>query len=101
VRIGTAAMTTRGYEANDFCRVAIKIHEIIQKLSQNNQPIVEYDPNSITVGGEYQLDPEVYRDVEMWKNVTVVVSENVETGEMQVSWKRQEDTENISDQIEE
>ena len=100
VRIGTAAMTTKGYDANDFCNVAIRIHNIIQRLSANNQPIAQYDPNSITIG-EYPLDPNIYRDVEMWKNVTVIVSENIETGEMQVSWKRQEDTENISDQLEE
>ena len=33
VRIGTAAMTTRGYTAEDFCRVARRIDEVIRGLT--------------------------------------------------------------------
>ena len=32
VRIGTAAMTTRGYAAEDFCRVAHRIDEVIRAM---------------------------------------------------------------------
>ena len=59
-----------------------------------------YDINSIFIG-EHKLDPNVYRDVEMYKNVTVIISENIDTGEMTVSWKRQPDTEDISYMLDE
>ena len=59
-----------------------------------------YDNNNIFIGN-YQLDPNVYKDVEMYKNVTVIISENIDTGEMIVSWKRQPDTENISYMLDE
>ena len=58
----------------------------------------DFDENSIMIGN-YELDPNIYKDVEMYKNVTVIISENIETGEMVVSWKRQENTENISDEL--
>mgnify|MGYP004678210859 CR=1 FL=1 len=32
VRIGTAAMTTRGYTAEDFCRIARRIDEVIRRM---------------------------------------------------------------------
>ena len=32
VRIGTAAMTTRGYTAEDFCRIALRIDEVIRGM---------------------------------------------------------------------
>lgn len=32
VRIGTAAMTTRGYTAEDFCRIACRIDEVIRGM---------------------------------------------------------------------
>ena len=32
VRIGTAAMTTKGYTAADFCRVARRIDEVIRGM---------------------------------------------------------------------
>ena len=32
VRIGTAAMTTRGYTAEDFCRIARRIDEVIRSM---------------------------------------------------------------------
>lgn len=51
--------------------------------------------------GQYQLDPNVYKDVEMYKNVTVIISENIDTHEMVVSWKRQPDTEDISYMLDE
>lgn len=33
VRIGTAAMTTKGYTAEDFCRVAHRIDEVIRRMT--------------------------------------------------------------------
>ena len=33
VRIGTAAMTTRGYTAEDFCRIARRIDEVIRRCT--------------------------------------------------------------------
>lgn len=35
IRIGTAAMTTKGYTANDFVKVAQKIDEIITEMRVN------------------------------------------------------------------
>ena len=32
VRIGTAAMTTKGYTAEDFCRVAHRIDEVVRQM---------------------------------------------------------------------
>ena len=59
-----------------------------------------YDNDNIYIGN-YQLDPNIYKDVEMYKNVTVIISENIDTGEMVVSWKRQPDTKNISYMLDE
>lgn len=41
LRIGTAAMTTRGYIEEDFILVAHKIDEIIQGMVKNNAPVSE------------------------------------------------------------
>lgn len=41
LRIGTAAMTTRGYIEEDFVFVAHKIDEIIQGMVKNNAPVSE------------------------------------------------------------
>ena len=59
-----------------------------------------YDNDSIMIGN-YSLDPNIYRDVQMFKNVTVIISENIETKEMNVCWKRQPDTEDISYMLDE
>ena len=101
VRIGTAAMTTKGFNEDDFRAIARRIDEIIKRLNNLKKPLIEniYDYDSVSIGG-YDLDPNVYRDIEKWKNVTVIVSENIETGEINLSWKRQDDTENISDELE-
>lgn len=101
VRIGTAAMTTKGFNSNDFRAVAKRIDAIIKKLNATKKPLMseEYDYDSITIGN-YPLDPNIYKDVEKWKNVTVIVSQNIETGETNLSWQRQDNTENISDTLE-
>ena len=41
------------------------------------------------------VDPCVYKDIEAYKNVTVVVSKCINCGAIDISWKRQEDTEEI------
>ena len=41
------------------------------------------------------VDPCVYKDIEVYKNVTVIVSKCIHCGAMNISWKRQEDTEEI------
>ena len=101
VRIGTAAMTTRGFNEEDFRNIARKIDVIIKKLNNTKKPLMseEYNYDSITIGN-YSLDPNIYKDIEKWKNVTVIVSQNIETGETNLSWQRQDNTENISDELE-
>lgn len=39
------------------------------------------------------VDPCVYKDIEVYKNVTVIISKCINCGAIDVSWKRQEDTE--------
>lgn len=41
------------------------------------------------------VDPCVYKEVEAYKNVTVIISKCIHCGEIDISWKRQEDTEEI------
>ncbi len=45
--------------------------------------------------GAHELDPCVYKDVEKYKNVTVTVSKCKNCGHIDISWRRQEDTEEI------
>ena len=86
VRIGTAAMTTKGFNADDFKYVAEKIDYIIRKIkSEKNE---ELSTAEVT-------NTEIYKDVEIWKNATVVVSENMLTHEMIVSWIKQPNSEEV------
>ena len=41
------------------------------------------------------VDPCVYEQIEAYKNVTVIVSRCIHCGNIDISWKRQEDTEDI------
>ena len=41
------------------------------------------------------VDPCVYKDVEMYKNVTVIISKCINCGAIEIGWKRQVDTEEI------
>ena len=41
------------------------------------------------------VDPCVYEEIEAYKNVTVVISRWIHCGNIDISWKRQEDTEEI------
>lgn len=52
-------------------------------------------PNGITIkpDGVNELDPCVYEDVEVYKNVTVTVSRCMNCGNIEISWQRQPETE--------
>lgn len=45
--------------------------------------------------GIHEIDPCIYEDIEMYANVTVIISRCKKCGHIEVSWMRQEDTEEI------
>lgn len=53
------------------------------------------DGTIIKPDGINELDPCVYEDIEMYTNVTVVVSRCKKCGHIEVSWIRQDNTEEI------
>lgn len=53
------------------------------------------DGVTIKPDGVHELVPCVYRDIEIHKNVTVIVSRCVRCGDIVISWKRQDNTEDI------
>ena len=52
---------------------------------------IEVRPDGVNV-----LDPCLYEDMAMYKNVTVIVSKCKRCSHIELSWLRQEDTEEIS-----
>lgn len=54
-----------------------------------------FDGVTIKPDGMHELDPCVYEDIEMYVNATVIISRCKKCGHIEVSWKRQEDTEEI------
>ena len=50
---------------------------------------------TIKPDGINELDPCIYEDIEMYANVTVVVSRCKKCGHIEISWIRQENTEEI------
>ena len=46
--------------------------------------------------GVNELDPCIYEDIECYKNVTVTISRCTVCGHIEISWKRQEDTEEVT-----
>ena len=54
------------------------------------------DGITIKPNGVDELDPCIYEDVEMYTNVTVVISRCKKCGHIEVSWIRQENTEDVS-----
>lgn len=50
---------------------------------------------TIKPDGVNVLDPCVYEDIEMYSNVTVVISRCKKCGNIEVSWMKQENTEEI------
>lgn len=45
--------------------------------------------------GEYELEPVIFDVVAIYKNVTVELLKNPETGEISMGWYKQDDTEEI------
>lgn len=54
-------------------------------------------PNDIVVkpDGENILDPCVYEEIERYENVTVLIHRCIKCGHIDISWERQENTEQI------
>lgn len=54
-------------------------------------------PEGITIkpDGIHELDPCVYKEVERYRNVTVAVMRCEKCGHIEISWFRQEDTEEV------
>ena len=51
--------------------------------------------------GVNELDPCVYQDVQIFRNVTVVISRCVKCGNINIGWTRQPDTETVLDDLKE
>ena len=54
-----------------------------------------FEDVTIKPDGVNELDPCIYEDVMMYTNVTVIVSKCKECGHVEISWLRQDDTEEI------
>lgn len=54
-----------------------------------------FDGVSIRPDGIHELDPCVYEDIEKYANVTVVISRCKKCGNIEMSWIRQENTEEL------
>lgn len=52
---------------------------------------------TIKPDGINELDPCLYQKIEAYRNVTVIVSRCVRCGKVDISWVRQEDTEECQD----
>ena len=52
---------------------------------------------SIKPDGINELDPCIYEDISIYKNVTVIISKCKKCGHTEISWKRQENTEEIEE----
>ena len=50
---------------------------------------------TIKPDGINELDPCIYKDIKMYANVTVIVSQCEKCGHIEISWIRQDDTEEI------
>ena len=50
----------------------------------------------IKPNGVDELDPCIYEDIEMYTNVTVVISKCIKCGHVEVTWMRQDNTEDVS-----
>lgn len=50
---------------------------------------------TIKPDGVNELDPCLYEDIAVYKNVTVTISQCKRCGKIDVSWKRQPDTERV------
>ena len=52
---------------------------------------------SVTIkpDGKHELEPHIYGDVEIYRNVTVIVSKCIRCGKVEIGWLRQENTEEV------
>ena len=62
--------------------------EEVKKCSFSDDAIIKLD-------GVNELDPCFYQDIERYVNVTVTVSKCKKCGNIDISWERQENTEQI------
>lgn len=53
------------------------------------------DGITIKPDGINELDPCTYQDIQMFANVTVLISKCTKCGHVEISWFRQDDTEEI------
>lgn len=60
-----------------------------------NKPKCSHKGAIIKPDGVHELDPCVYKDIEMYHNVTVIVSQCKNCGHIELSWLRQDNTEEI------
>ena len=59
------------------------------------------DGVSVRPDGEHELDPCIYQDIQILRNVTVVVSRCIRCGYMSFGWREQENTEVVLDLLSE
>lgn len=54
-------------------------------------------PDGMTIkpDGVHELDPCIYEEIERYCNVTVIISKCKKCGKVDISWERQEDTEEV------
>ena len=55
------------------------------------------DGVTVSIGG-VPVDPCVYEDVRILRNVTLIISRCMYCGHEELSWKRQDDTEEITEE---
>ena len=53
------------------------------------------DGLTIKPDGEHELDPCIYRDIQIIRNATVIISQCMKCGHVVVGWELQEDSEII------
>lgn len=54
-----------------------------------------FDGVSIRPDGIHELDPCVYEDIEKYANATIIISRCKKCGNIEMSWIRQENTEEL------
>ena len=54
-----------------------------------------FDGVAVKLDGVHELDPCIYEDIEMYTNVTVVISRCKKCGHIEISWLKQDNTEEI------
>ncbi len=58
-----------------------------------NTPKCSFGEVKILPDGIHELDPCIYEEIERYCNVTVIISRCKKCGNIDISWKRQENTE--------